>query len=129
MGDTGANAGAYHLHFCVTTKPDRPQFKPFESVPVAFRNYSYSPASGLAWVKVATGVPRQGYWLRREASQGSGAPQVNSSASAINFRTGHAIDRRLGRLGRAPEIDDSECARECAQRSVVVHHQQRARVQ
>ena len=87
MGDTGANAGAYHLHFCVTTKPDRPQFKPFESVPVAFRNYSYSPTSGLNWIKVATGVPRQGQWLRRDASQGQGAPQVNNSASTINYGT------------------------------------------
>jgi hypothetical protein len=34
VGDVGAAIGAFHLHFCVTTKPDRPQFAPFESVPV-----------------------------------------------------------------------------------------------
>lgn len=85
MGDTGANAGAYHLHFCVTTKPDRPQYKPFESVPVAFRNYSFDKNG--SWINVTTGVPKQGQRLRREAAQGSGAAKVNNSASTINYGT------------------------------------------
>jgi hypothetical protein len=85
MSDTGAPVGSYHLHFCITTKPDRPQFKPFESVPVAFRNYSYSTDSGKNWTKVNSGVPRAGQWLSRTTTGGIGAPQVNSIASVINY--------------------------------------------
>src|SRR5581483_8658210 len=33
-GDTGTDAGNDHLHYCVTTSPDRQKYKPFESVPV-----------------------------------------------------------------------------------------------
>lgn len=85
MGNTGANPGAYHLHFCVTTKPDRPQFKPFESVPVAFQNYSFSTDSGGSWKHVNVGVPRVNQWLRRDANQpGQSSPKVNNS-STIDF--------------------------------------------
>jgi hypothetical protein len=86
-GDVGAPVGAFHLHFCVTTKPDRPQFAPFESVPVAFRNYSFSSNEGKSWSFVATGVPRQGQWLRREQRPGPSTPQVNEAASVISFGT------------------------------------------
>jgi hypothetical protein len=85
VGDVGAPVGAFHLHFCVTTKPDRPQFAPFESVPVAFRNYSFSSNEGRNWSLVAVGVPRQGQWLRRETRPGLSAPQVNEAASVISF--------------------------------------------
>jgi hypothetical protein len=30
-GDVGAATGAFHVHYCVTTAPDRPQYGPFES--------------------------------------------------------------------------------------------------
>lgn len=83
VGDTGTGVGNYHLHFCVTTAPDRPQFKPFESVPVSFRNYSMSLTSGLTWVTIAQGVPRKGQWLRRN---GTASATVNA-ASVINFGT------------------------------------------
>jgi LGFP repeat len=85
VGDVGAPVGAFHLHFCVTTKPDRPQFAPFESVPVAFRNYSASANEGRSWSFVAAGVPRQGQWVRREARPGPSAPQVNEAAPVISF--------------------------------------------
>lgn len=87
MSDSGAPTGNYHLHFAVTTKPDRKAFAPFESVPVAFRNYSYSTDSGKTWTKVETGVPQNGHWLRREESTGKGAPKVNNSAATISFGT------------------------------------------
>ena len=90
VGDTGVAAGAFHLHFCVTTKPDRPQFKSpqsFESVPVAFRNYSFSTDGGNKWTFVAAGVPRDGQWVRRENKGGPTAPQINASASVINTGT------------------------------------------
>src|SRR5262249_47489998 len=96
VGDTGApHAGAFHLHFCVTTKPDRPQLKSpqstppqsFESVPVAFRNYSFSTDGGNNWTFVAAGVPRNGQWVRRENKGGPTAPQVNTNASVINTGT------------------------------------------
>jgi LGFP repeat len=85
VGDTGAAAGAYHLHFCVTTKPDRNEFAPFESVPVAFRNYSVSTDGGKTWTFVAVGVPRLKQWVRRENRPGLSAPQVNAAASVLNF--------------------------------------------
>jgi hypothetical protein len=85
VGDVGAPVGAFHLHFCVTSKPDRPQFAPFESVPVAFRNYSFSSNEGRSWSFVAASVPRQGQWLRREQRPGPSAPQVNEAASVISF--------------------------------------------
>jgi LGFP repeat len=85
VGDVGAPVGAFHLHFCVTTKPDRSQFAPFESVPVAFRNYSSSSNEGRSWTFVATGVPRQGQWVRREPRHEQSAPQVNEAASVLSF--------------------------------------------
>jgi hypothetical protein len=85
MGNTGANPGAFHLHFCITTKPDRPQFKPFESVPVAFQNYSFSTNSGNSWTHVSTGIFRVNQWLRRDPNQpGQSSPQVISS-DTIDF--------------------------------------------
>ena len=79
MGDTGAGVGAYHLHFCVTTAPDRGAYKPFESVPVSFRNYEASDSYGFMWTPVANGVPRAGQMLRRLGTQGSAA--INFAAS------------------------------------------------
>ena len=87
MGDTGTGTGAYHLHFCVCTSPDRPQFKPFESVPVSFQNYSFSTDSGGSWKHVNEGVPRLNQWLRREAAQpGQASPKVNPS-STVDYGT------------------------------------------
>jgi hypothetical protein len=85
VGDVGAPVGAFHLHFCVTTKPDRSQFAPFESVPVAFRNYSFSSNEGRSWSFLATGVPRQGQWVRREPKPGPSAAQANDAASVLSF--------------------------------------------
>jgi hypothetical protein len=73
VGDTGANVGAYHLHFCVTTAPDRSAYGPFESVPVSFRNYEMSDSFGFLWTDVANGVPRVGQRLRRKGTVGSHA--------------------------------------------------------
>ena len=85
VGDVGAGIGAFHLHFCITTRPDRPQYAPFESVPVAFRNYGLSTNDGRNWTHVAVGVPRQGQWVRREARPGPSAPQVNEAATPISY--------------------------------------------
>jgi len=86
-GDVGAAPGAWHVHYCVTTAPDRPRFGPFESVPVAFRNYSVSD-DGSHWTYVAVGVPLQGQFVRREAGKGGGpAPQVNEGAQVLNYGT------------------------------------------
>jgi hypothetical protein len=79
MGDTGTGVGAYHLHFCVTTAPDRPGYKPFESVPVSFRNYEMREKISIFWTDVAQGVPRAGQQLRRKGTQGSAA--INASAT------------------------------------------------
>jgi hypothetical protein len=87
VGDTGAAVGAFHLHFCVTTKPDVGPFAPFESVPVAFRNYSVSSNEGRSWTFVAAGVPRRGDWVRREVRPGPSAPRINLDAHTINFGT------------------------------------------
>jgi LGFP repeat len=83
-GDTGTDN--FHLHYCVTTSPDRPQFAPFESVPVAFRNYSMSANKGATWTYVATGVPHSGQWVRREASKAGqkAGPEVNAAAATID---------------------------------------------
>jgi hypothetical protein len=54
MGDTGADVGAYHLHFCVTTAPDR-GYTPFESAPVSFRNYENV---GQLWLPLDGGGER-----------------------------------------------------------------------
>ena len=97
MGDSGAGAGAYHLHFCVTTAPDRGAYKPFESVPVSFRNYEMSETFGIFWTPVATGVPRTGQRLRRSGTQGSAA--VNFGASPNGSGTVSAVVN-LGGPGR-----------------------------
>ena len=82
-GDIGAAAGAYHVHYCVTTSPDRPQFSPFESVPVSFRNYSVSSDGGAHWTYRAAGVPAQGQLVRREA--GGGGPAAVGSSTVLGF--------------------------------------------
>lgn len=89
VGDTGAKAGAFHMHFCVTTTPDRAAFGPFESVPVAFRNYSVSKNNGQTWTYVPVGVPRRGEWIRREATKVGqmAAAQVNASTTVISYGT------------------------------------------
>ena len=94
MGDTGANVGAYHLHFCVTTAPDRPGYKPFESVPVSFRNYEMSDKLGFLWTDVAQGVPRAGQLLRRKGTQGSAA--INASAAPNGFGVVTAAVKLVG---------------------------------
>ncbi len=88
IGDTGAAAGAYHLHFCVTTSPDHAAYGHFESVPISFRNYSVSNDLGQSWTYVPVGVPRNGQWVRREAAKTTipGTPQVGTAA-VISFGT------------------------------------------
>jgi hypothetical protein len=101
-GDVGAAWGAYHVHYCVTTAPDRPNFAPFESVPVSFRNYSSSDDGGSHWTYHAVGVPKQGELLRREAVKPGepASPQVNAAAQVLNYGTVSAtIDYSGGPLG------------------------------
>jgi LGFP repeat len=95
MGDTGAGVGAYHLHFCVTTAPDRGAYGPFESVPVSFRNYEMSDSFGFLWTDVAKGVPRVGQWLRRNGTQGSHA--VNFAALPNGSGAVTAVVKLAGR--------------------------------
>ncbi len=78
-----------HLHFCITTSPDRPAFAPFESVPIAFRNYSFSTNQGKSWTFVPVGVPRRDQWVRREAAKAGvkSQPEVNASVSVISHGT------------------------------------------
>ena len=85
VSDTGAAVGAHHLHFCVTTKPDNARYSPFESVPVAFRSYSYSTDNGKSWTYAPVGIPKKDQWIRREQKAGPTAPQVNLGASVLNF--------------------------------------------
>jgi hypothetical protein len=89
VGDTGTGVGNHHMHFCVTTTPDRAAFGPFESVPVAFRNYSVSTDGGATWTYVPVGVPRQKQLVRREAAKAGQAagPQVNATAVVISHGT------------------------------------------
>ena len=94
MGDTGADVGAYHLHFCVTTAPDRPAYKPFESVPVSFRNYEMWENAGFLWTDVAQGVPRAGQLLRRKGTQGPAA--INVGASPNGFGVVTAVVKLVG---------------------------------
>jgi hypothetical protein len=97
VGDTGTGVGQYHLHFCVTTAPDRPELdvssKPFESVPVSFRNYEMSTTS-LAWTDVGQGVPRRGQLLRRKGTQGPAA--INAAASPNGFGVVTAAVKLVG---------------------------------
>lgn len=84
LGEIGTHG---HLHYCVTTAPDRnPTFFPFESVPVAFRNYSFSTDQGKTWTYVPVGVPRRDQWLRREPAKSNIAtkPQVSGTVSVIS---------------------------------------------
>jgi hypothetical protein len=64
-GDTGARVGAYHLHFAVTNRPDRGEFHPFRTVPVAFSDYFASDDRGKSWYFVRLGVPTRGQWVKR----------------------------------------------------------------
>lgn len=87
VGNTGT--GGSHMHFCVTTTPDRAAFAPFESVPVAFRNYSFSTNGGQSWTFVPVGVPKDEQWVRREpwkAGQTSEA-KVNTAVTVISHGT------------------------------------------
>ena len=105
MGDTGADVGAYHLHFCVTTAPDRPGYKPFESVPVSFRNYEMREKASFLFTDVAQGVPRVGQQLRRKGTQGPAA--INASAAPNGFGVVTAAVKLVGpgpaRLHRRPD--------------------------
>lgn len=85
-GDVGATVGAYHVHYCVTTGPDRPIATPFDSVPVSFRNYSMS-RNGGPWVYVASGTPRAGDVVRRELKSplAPAAPTINDNSTPLNF--------------------------------------------
>ncbi|MEA2489926.1 MAG: hypothetical protein QOH21_1718 [Acidobacteriota bacterium] len=87
VGNTGT--GGSHMHFCVTTTPDRPQFAPFESVPVAFRNYSFSTDGGATWTFVPVGVPKDEQWIRREQPKAGqlSAAQINTNATTISHGT------------------------------------------
>jgi hypothetical protein len=78
-----------HLHFCITTQPDRPEFLPFESVPFVFRNYSVSNDQGKSWTSVAVGLPEVGQWIRRDPPKSGSTPQaqVTTSASVISRGT------------------------------------------
>ena len=89
VGDTGTGVGNYHLHYCVTTTPDRKAYGPFESVPVAFRNYSMSTNNGATWKYVAVGVPHSGQWVRREQPKAGqqATPQVTAAAVTISHGT------------------------------------------
>ena len=94
VGDTGTDVGNYHLHFCVTTAPDRPGYKPFESVPVSFRNYEVSDTLGIIWTDVAQGVPRRNQRLRRQGTQGPAA--INTSAAPNGFGVVTAAVKLVG---------------------------------
>ncbi|HEY0143328.1 MAG TPA: hypothetical protein VGF48_20715 [Thermoanaerobaculia bacterium] len=87
VGNTGTDGS--HMHFCVTTTPDRGAFAPFESVPVAFRNYSFSTDSGVTWKLVPLGVPKAGQWIRREPHQAGqlSAAQINNNVTVISYGT------------------------------------------
>ena len=88
VGDTGTGVGNHHMHFCVTTAPDRKAYEPYESVPVAFRNYSVSTNGGATWTFVSQGVPRSGQWVRREhPSTMPLAAVVNGAAHVIGRGT------------------------------------------
>ena len=94
VGDTGTKVGNYHLHFCVTTAPDRPGYKPFESVPVSFRNYEVSDTLGLSWTDVGQGVPRRYQLLRRKGTHGPAA--INASAAPNGFGVVTAAVKLVG---------------------------------
>src|SRR4029450_5523496 len=88
VGDTGTDVGNYHLHFCVTTAPDRPGYKPFESVPVSFRNYEVSDPLGIIWTDVAQGVPRRNQRLRRKGTQGPAAINASRAPNGLGGGAG-----------------------------------------
>ena len=93
VGDTGTALNNHHMHFCVTTAPDRGAFGSYESVPVAFRNYSVSTDQGKTWTFVPVGVPRSGQWVRRSNARlqspvrVAGVPHVTSGVHVISHGT------------------------------------------
>jgi hypothetical protein len=88
IGDSGMAEGSFHMHFCVTTKPDRERFAKFESVPVAFRNYSSSTDQGATWTYVAKGVPALHAWIRREGPRKDAPPlHVNDAVTSLDYGT------------------------------------------
>jgi len=100
VGDTGTGVGNSHLHFCVTTAPDRAEiqpdgssYKPFESVPVSFRNYEVS-TTGSSWTDVAQGVPLAGKFLRRKGTQSAAA--ITTSAAPNGFGVVTAAVKLVG---------------------------------
>ncbi len=76
MGDTGTDVNNHHLHFCVTTAPDRGGFAPFESVPVAFRNIEVSN-DGKVWNAVAAATPVAGQFVRHAGFAGAAKIGLN----------------------------------------------------
>ena len=60
-GDTGANLGAYHLHFATTDKQDG--VSGFVTYPIAFSNYEVRDANGN-WRHIMRGIPRNGEVIR-----------------------------------------------------------------
>ena len=93
VGDTGTGLGKYHLHFCVTTAPDRGAYEPFESVPVSFRNYEVLNTF-LSWTDVDQGVPRTGQLLRRKGTQGPAA--ITASAAPNGYGAVTAAVKLVG---------------------------------
>ena len=91
VGDTGTGVGNYHLHFCVTTAPDRPELdgsKPFESVPMSFRNYEMLDDNlDFIYTDVSQGVPRRGQRLRRKGTTGSAAINFGASPNGVGSLT------------------------------------------
>ena len=147
VGDTGTGVGDYHLHFCVTTQPDRAALfgRRFESVPVAFQNYSVlggrrgfladgrearaapervaSSRAGQAEPGVARGTrlvlrdqPRDGKWPRH------GRPGHGKAG-----RRRQAEGQRCVGVGRNVAAGQSQCP-PGQRRPVGVQHRQRPRV-
>jgi hypothetical protein len=81
MGDTGTGINNHHLHFCVTTAPDRQAFSPFESVPVAFRNFQVS-GDGKLWTSIAVGTPVAGLLVRHASFSGPAKIGINNALSS-----------------------------------------------
>jgi hypothetical protein len=97
VGDTGTAVGNDHLHFCVTTAPDRASSGSFESVPVSFRNYEVLNSPGFTWTDVVRGVPRRDQRLRRKGTQSPAAVNLNASPNGSGTVTAIV---KLGGPGR-----------------------------
>jgi len=70
VGDTGANPGAFHLHFGLGNAADTPQnHQPFVTIPASFTDYEASDDQGKTWHKVKRGVPQNGQWVRRKGKE------------------------------------------------------------